>query len=172
MVIYMEKKRKDIQPGEKEIGNDNQGASENELEELFEQLSESDEDDGVYRLNTLSYDDPKGEEKQQKKKETKQKRLGMIKKQQIMLFINRRGYAGFVSCRSCGKAIKCPHCDVGLTLHDNKHLRCHYCGYDIPMPQTCPECGSKMPQNKFCPECGNKVSENSKFCPECGHKLN
>lgn len=65
------------------------------------------------------------------------------KKQQIMLFINRRGYAGFVSCRSCGKAIKCPHCDVGLTLHGNKHLRCHYCGYDIPMPQTCPECGSK-----------------------------
>ncbi len=65
------------------------------------------------------------------------------KKQQIMLFINRRGYAGFVSCRSCGKAIKCPHCDVGLTLHDNKHLMCHYCGYDIKMPQTCPECGSK-----------------------------
>lgn len=65
------------------------------------------------------------------------------KKQQIMLFINRRGYAGFVSCRSCGKAMKCPHCDVGLTLHGNKHLMCHYCGYDIPMPQTCPECGSK-----------------------------
>ncbi len=65
------------------------------------------------------------------------------KKQQIMLFINRRGYAGFVSCRSCGKAIKCPHCDVGLTLHDNKHLICHYCGYDIDMPKTCPECGSK-----------------------------
>ncbi len=65
------------------------------------------------------------------------------KRQQIMLFINRRGYAGFVSCRSCGKAIKCPHCDVGLTLHDNKHLMCHYCGYDIALPKTCPECGSK-----------------------------
>lgn len=67
----------------------------------------------------------------------------LAKKQQIMLFINRRGYAGFVSCRSCGKAIKCPHCDVGLTLHGDKHLKCHYCGYDIEKPQTCPECGSK-----------------------------
>lgn len=65
------------------------------------------------------------------------------KKQQIMLFINRRGYAGFVSCRSCGKAMKCPHCDVGLTLHNNKKLMCHYCGYEIPMPEKCPECGSK-----------------------------
>ena len=68
-------------------------------------------------------------------------RLG--KKQQIMLFINRRGYAGFVSCRSCGKAMKCPHCDVGLTLHNNKKLICHYCGYEMPMPKECPECGSK-----------------------------
>lgn len=67
----------------------------------------------------------------------------LTKGQQIMLFINRRGYAGFVSCRSCGKAIKCPHCDVGLTLHNNKRLICHYCGYDIPMPHNCPECGSK-----------------------------
>ncbi len=67
----------------------------------------------------------------------------LAKKQQIMLFINRRGYAGFVSCRSCGKAIKCPHCDVGLTLHGDKHLKCHYCGYDVPKPETCPECGSK-----------------------------
>ena len=65
------------------------------------------------------------------------------KKQQIMLFINRRGYAGFVSCRNCGKAMKCPHCDVGLKLHGNKHLMCHYCGFDTLMPEKCPECGSK-----------------------------
>lgn len=65
------------------------------------------------------------------------------KKQQIMLFINRRGYAGFVSCRECGKAMKCPHCDVGLTLHNNNKLICHYCGYEIAMPKTCPECNSK-----------------------------
>ena len=65
------------------------------------------------------------------------------KNQQIMLFINRRGYAGFVSCRNCGTARKCPHCDVGLTLHNNSKLICHYCGYETPMPKTCPECDSK-----------------------------
>ena len=65
------------------------------------------------------------------------------KKQQIMLFINRRGYAGFVSCRDCGKAIKCPHCDVTLKLHRNKRLVCHYCGHTEKLPKVCPECGSK-----------------------------
>lgn len=65
------------------------------------------------------------------------------KKQQIMLFINRRGYAGFVSCRSCGKVMKCPHCDVGLTFHNNDTLVCHYCNYTIPSPKTCPDCKSK-----------------------------
>lgn len=65
------------------------------------------------------------------------------KNEQIMLFINRRGYAGFVSCRSCGHVIKCVHCDVSLTAHNNGHMVCHYCGYDIQRPQVCPECGSK-----------------------------
>ena len=46
-----------------------------------------------------------------------------------MLFLNRRGFAGFVSCRACGQVIKCPHCDVTLTYHRNGKLRCHYCGY-------------------------------------------
>ena len=64
------------------------------------------------------------------------------KKEQIMMFINRRGYANFVSCRSCGEAIKCPHCDVTLTLHKDNRLVCHYCGYSIPMPDKCPNCGS------------------------------
>ncbi len=67
----------------------------------------------------------------------------LIKKEQVMLFINRRGYAGFVSCRSCGEPIKCPHCDVSLTYHNNGHLVCHYCNYDIPMPKACPKCSSK-----------------------------
>lgn len=61
--------------------------------------------------------------------------------QQSILFINRRGYAGFVSCRSCGEPIHCPHCDVSLTVHTR--LQCHYCGYSIPMPKKCPKCGSK-----------------------------
>ncbi|MBO4389854.1 MAG: primosomal protein N' [Lachnospiraceae bacterium] len=61
--------------------------------------------------------------------------------QQIMLFYNRRGYAGFVSCRSCGFVFKCPHCDISLTAHRNGKLLCHYCGYEIPIPDTCPECG-------------------------------
>ncbi|MCD8152356.1 MAG: primosomal protein N' [Clostridiales bacterium] len=64
------------------------------------------------------------------------------RKEQIMLFINRRGMAGFVSCRSCGHVLKCPHCDVSLTLHNNGRLVCHYCGYTKPMVQSCPECGS------------------------------
>ena len=69
----------------------------------------------------------------------------LAKKEQILLFLNRRGYAGFVSCRSCGKVITCPHCDVSLTLHKNMQdsMQCHYCGYHIPAPKTCPECGSK-----------------------------
>lgn len=64
------------------------------------------------------------------------------KQEQIMLFINRRGYSSFVSCRSCGEAVKCPHCDVSLTLHNRQRLVCHYCGYQIPMPKLCPSCGS------------------------------
>ncbi len=64
--------------------------------------------------------------------------------QQAMLFINRRGYAGFVSCRSCGEVIKCPHCDVSLSEHRNRGtLACHYCGYEVERPKVCPNCGSK-----------------------------
>lgn len=64
------------------------------------------------------------------------------KKEQIMLFMNRRGYANFVSCRSCGRALCCPHCDVSLTYHKDGILKCHYCGYEIRMPKICPSCGS------------------------------
>ncbi len=62
--------------------------------------------------------------------------------EQAMLFINRRGLANFVSCRSCGEAVKCPHCDVTLTLHRNGRMMCHYCGYTISQPKVCPSCGS------------------------------
>ena len=64
------------------------------------------------------------------------------KKEQIMLFLNRRGYAGFFSCRSCGTVMKCPHCDVSLSQHRNGKLVCHYCGYETRQPQQCPVCGS------------------------------
>lgn len=73
--------------------------------------------------------------------------------EQTMLFINRRGYAGFVSCRSCGYVLKCPHCDVSMTAHSFDYgngsarrkptgLMCHYCGHTVPMPAACPSCGS------------------------------
>ena len=65
------------------------------------------------------------------------------KGQQTILFLNRRGYAGFVSCRSCGEVMKCPHCDVSLSEHKGGRLICHYCGYTQPMPKLCPKCGSK-----------------------------
>lgn len=65
------------------------------------------------------------------------------KGQQSMLFLNRRGYAGFVSCRACGYVAKCPHCDVSLSEHKSGRLMCHYCGYSEPKPMKCPNCGSK-----------------------------
>ncbi|MCR5557808.1 MAG: primosomal protein N' [Butyrivibrio sp.] len=65
------------------------------------------------------------------------------KGQQAMLFINRRGLAGFVSCRSCGHVFKCPHCDVSLSEHRGGRLVCHYCGYEEPMRKICPKCQSK-----------------------------
>ena len=65
------------------------------------------------------------------------------KGEQSILFLNRRGFSGFVSCRSCGEALKCPHCDVSLTLHRGGRLVCHYCGYETKLPRTCPSCGSR-----------------------------
>lgn len=64
-------------------------------------------------------------------------------KEQTMLFLNRRGYSGFISCRSCGHVIQCPHCSVSLSEHKDGHLHCHYCGYRVPTVKLCPECGSK-----------------------------
>ncbi len=64
--------------------------------------------------------------------------------EQVMLFINRRGLAGFVSCRACGHVFKCPHCDVALSEHRGGRLVCHYCGYEEPVKKMCPKCGSKF----------------------------
>lgn len=64
--------------------------------------------------------------------------------EQIMLFINRRGYNSFISCRECGDVIKCPKCDVALSLHGNGFMMCHYCGYIEREPKVCPKCKSAM----------------------------
>ena len=62
---------------------------------------------------------------------------------QVLLFQNRRGYAPIVQCMHCGTIPQCPHCDVSLTFHHSSNqLRCHYCGYAIPMPKTCIACGN------------------------------
>ena len=63
--------------------------------------------------------------------------------EQVMLFLNRRGYSGFVSCRECGHVIRCPHCSVSLSVHRGGKMMCHYCGYTQPMVSVCPECGSR-----------------------------
>lgn len=63
--------------------------------------------------------------------------------EQVMLFINRRGTAGFVSCRNCGYVVRCKHCDVSLTEHKGGRMVCHYCGYEEPKPRVCPTCDSK-----------------------------
>ncbi len=68
----------------------------------------------------------------------------LIKKKQTILFINRRGFSTFVSCRRCGYVVKCKKCDISLTYHRNSNiLRCHYCGMAMKVPNVCPECGSK-----------------------------
>lgn len=67
----------------------------------------------------------------------------LARKEQAMLFLNRRGYSGTVSCRSCGEVVKCPHCDISLTLHKSGNMQCHYCGHTIRMPEVCPACGSR-----------------------------
>lgn len=69
-----------------------------------------------------------------------EQRLG--KREQVMLFLNRRGYAGFITCRSCGYVVKCPHCDVSLADHANGTSVCHYCGYTQRQQKVCPQCGS------------------------------
>ena len=70
------------------------------------------------------------------------------KGEQSILFLNRRGYSHYVSCKMCGKVIMCPNCDVSLTYHkvrgaEKGRLMCHYCGYSVPEPDKCPDCGSE-----------------------------
>lgn len=61
--------------------------------------------------------------------------------EQVILLLNRRGYANLVTCTNCSNTIKCPYCDITLTYHKTKELlRCHYCGYAINVPKVCPNC--------------------------------
>jgi len=64
-------------------------------------------------------------------------------KKQVILFLNRRGYSTFISCRSCGYVFKCPECDVSMTYHRNGYLICHYCGRAEKVSKVCPKCNSK-----------------------------
>ena len=64
------------------------------------------------------------------------------KNEQIILFLNRRGFSTFVSCRSCGYVFKCENCDISMTYHNNGYLVCHYCGRREKIKTTCPKCGS------------------------------
>lgn len=65
------------------------------------------------------------------------------RKEQIILFLNRRGFSTFVSCRSCGYVFKCDECDISMTYHKNGLLICHYCGKTKREPRECPKCHSK-----------------------------
>lgn len=64
--------------------------------------------------------------------------------EQVVLMLNRRGYAAFAMCRECGFVVQCPNCDISLTFHrDRQRMQCHYCGHEQPVPQKCPQCGSR-----------------------------
>lgn len=69
-------------------------------------------------------------------------RKNLDRAQQTILFLNRRGFSTFITCRSCGYVAKCPHCEISLTYHSNNKLVCHYCGYETENLYTCPECES------------------------------
>jgi len=82
----------------------------------------------------------------------------LAKQEQIVLLLNRRGYATFVMCRSCGYTAACPHCEISLTYHrGSQNLRCHYCGYSEPEPKACPSCES--PHIRFFGTGTQKVEE-------------
>ncbi|HHW43753.1 MAG TPA: primosomal protein N', partial [Desulfotomaculum sp.] len=63
--------------------------------------------------------------------------------EQIILFLNRRGFSTLVVCRECGLVLKCPHCDISLTFHSSGRMRCHYCHYSVLAPSLCPGCGGR-----------------------------
>ncbi|MGB3299940.1 MAG: primosomal protein N' [Phormidesmis sp.] len=94
----------------------------------------------------------------------------VAKGNQGILFIHRRGHSSFVSCRSCGYVMECPHCDVSLSFHQTHQaaaarLRCHYCGYGQAHPTECPECASPYLKN-FGSGTQRVVNDLAKYLPE------
>jgi len=78
--------------------------------------------------------------------------------EQVVLLLNRRGYSNFLQCRECGEAVSCPNCDVSLTYHKNhQRLKCHYCGFDLPVVKNCPSCQS--PEVRFFGTGTQKIEE-------------
>ncbi|WP_439444026.1 primosomal protein N' [Listeria aquatica] len=66
------------------------------------------------------------------------------RKEQVVLLLNKRGYASFVMCRDCGFVMECPNCDISLTYHQaGNRMKCHYCGHEEQVPSNCPSCGSE-----------------------------
>lgn len=71
-------------------------------------------------------------------------KMRLVQKEQVVLLLNRRGFATFIMCRDCGFVEECPHCDISLTYHKNDHqLKCHYCMYISTVPTACPSCESE-----------------------------
>jgi len=67
----------------------------------------------------------------------------LVKREQVILLLNRRGYSSMLTCRDCGGVLKCPNCDISLTYHKTSNSnRCHYCNYSVKNIMVCPECGS------------------------------
>ena len=80
----------------------------------------------------------------QKEESLNHRSESLERKEQSLLFLNRRGYAPLVLCRTCGHRIQCPHCSTWLIQHkSNKTLQCHHCGYTMPMPKICPVCNQE-----------------------------
>ncbi|HEU5138487.1 MAG TPA: primosomal protein N' [Bacillales bacterium] len=90
----------------------------------------------------------------------------LVKGEQSVLFLNRRGYSTFMMCRDCGYVTECPHCDISLTYHKKGNaLKCHYCGYQQALPKMCPSCES--PHIRFFGTGTQKVEEElGKVLPE------
>ena len=78
----------------------------------------------------------------------KEIRKRLDKKEQVIIFLNRRGFNTIITCKNCGYTFKCPHCDITLTYHkSSNHLRCHYCGYTMINTDICPTCHEKALSN-------------------------